>query len=242
MINKNNNQDNQSGPSFGLMLLLLPFAVIIFAYIFSLLALGGFGLGANSCEIDSWMNVSYQRFYDRARQAFAQSNSKEPKIFDGFVEPLMPDNELNDATLLGVDSNHDGIRDDVEIWINRNFENKNLRLIFKQMARNEIYAMYMTARGNENAMISSYAYRYALWECSLDFGSFRSDDYKKYDVINNLSSKLDKYLWGVTSDRAQFYKSRCDLGTKKADTGSTAESWKKCYSYIPGLEGKPYED
>lgn len=42
---------------------------------------------------------------------------------------------MNDSTLLGVDSNNDGVRDDVERWINRKFPSDfNRRGLFKQVA------------------------------------------------------------------------------------------------------------
>jgi hypothetical protein len=54
-------------------------------------------------------------------------------------EPAHP-GELGKKTLLGVDSDRDGVRDDVEIWINERFSNSsdkdmfNYRMAFKQMA------------------------------------------------------------------------------------------------------------
>jgi len=40
-----------------------------------------------------------------------------PKIIGGHILPKMPDKKLNDSTLKGIDSNKNGIRDDVEIFI-----------------------------------------------------------------------------------------------------------------------------
>ena len=40
-----------------------------------------------------------------------------PKEINGHRLPPEPDPKINNATLLGVDSNHNGIRDDVERWI-----------------------------------------------------------------------------------------------------------------------------
>ncbi|MDR2789856.1 MAG: hypothetical protein LBB59_02625 [Campylobacteraceae bacterium] len=36
---------------------------------------------------------------------------------NGFVLPPYPDPEINDSTLLGIDSNDNGVRDDVERWL-----------------------------------------------------------------------------------------------------------------------------
>jgi hypothetical protein len=52
------------------------------------------------------------------------NNSTTPKIncdggdvINGFVMPPCPDQTLNDSTLLGIDSNSNGVRDDVERWL-----------------------------------------------------------------------------------------------------------------------------
>ena len=45
------------------------------------------------------------------------------QVFDGVMEPVeFPDLEEDQKTLVGIDSNHDGVRDDMEIFINRNFK------------------------------------------------------------------------------------------------------------------------
>ncbi|SFV66585.1 hypothetical protein MNB_SV-10-840 [hydrothermal vent metagenome] len=40
-----------------------------------------------------------------------------PEVINGFKLPPEPDEDKNNATLLGIDFNHNGIRDDVERWI-----------------------------------------------------------------------------------------------------------------------------
>jgi hypothetical protein len=42
---------------------------------------------------------------------------------NGFTLPPCPDQELNDSTLLGIDSNDNGVRDDVERWIISRYKN-----------------------------------------------------------------------------------------------------------------------
>ncbi len=42
---------------------------------------------------------------------------KEPEIVNGYILPPEPDEALNNSTLLGIDSNDNGVRDDVERWI-----------------------------------------------------------------------------------------------------------------------------
>ncbi|MBI2521193.1 MAG: hypothetical protein HYV97_12270 [Bdellovibrio sp.] len=62
------------------------------------------------------------------------------RIFDGDPEPVWPGSKNHD-TLEGIDSDNDGIRDDVEIWINEEHKDRNSRLALKQYAKAEI--MYL---------------------------------------------------------------------------------------------------
>jgi len=41
----------------------------------------------------------------------------EQEIINGHILPPEPDSKINNATLLGIDSNDNGVRDDVERWI-----------------------------------------------------------------------------------------------------------------------------
>ncbi len=46
----------------------------------------------------------------------------KPKIINGYTLPPEPDPKINNATLLGVDSNNNGIRDDVERFIIKKYK------------------------------------------------------------------------------------------------------------------------
>ena len=47
-----------------------------------------------------------------------ETNTKEaPLVIDGYNLPPEPDEAINNSTLLGIDSNDNGVRDDVERWI-----------------------------------------------------------------------------------------------------------------------------
>jgi hypothetical protein len=63
-----------------------------------------------------------------------QAEKGEQKKIDDDPEPSMPDMKKNEETVAGIDADNDGIRDDVEIWINRNFKTANERRAFKQYA------------------------------------------------------------------------------------------------------------
>jgi len=53
----------------------------------------------------------------KAFTALLKINVVEQTIIDGFLLPPEPDETLNNSTLLGIDSNDNGVRDDVERWI-----------------------------------------------------------------------------------------------------------------------------
>ena len=46
-----------------------------------------------------------------------------PKVINGFKLPPKPDEKKNNETLLGIDFNHNGIRDDVERWVIHHYAN-----------------------------------------------------------------------------------------------------------------------
>ena len=64
-----------------------------------------------------------------ASSTLADTNTTTPKgktntqwIVDGHLLPPEPDKALNDSTLLGIDSNNNGVRDDVERWIYETYD------------------------------------------------------------------------------------------------------------------------
>ena len=65
---------------------------------------------------------------------FLASNSYSETI-NGHILPPEPDPKINNSTLLGIDSNKNGVRDDVELWIYKNYNYRLERGIFMQNAR-----------------------------------------------------------------------------------------------------------
>jgi len=59
----------------------------------------------------------------------------EPLKINGYTLPPEPDPSINNATVLGVDSNDNGVRDDVEIWIYTTYTEPVERGLFMQSAR-----------------------------------------------------------------------------------------------------------
>lgn len=76
----------------------------------------------------------YDKIMDPVFKAkLSQKDSNQ--IIDGEVDPPIPDRSENDKTILGIDNNKNGIRDDVDIWINQTALNYNERMGMRQFAR-----------------------------------------------------------------------------------------------------------
>ncbi|WP_345975503.1 hypothetical protein [Sulfurimonas sp. HSL3-7] len=56
-------------------------------------------------------------------------------IINGHVLPSEPDPTINNSTLLGIDANTNGVRDDVEIWIFETYEHPIVQALAMQNAR-----------------------------------------------------------------------------------------------------------
>lgn len=56
-------------------------------------------------------------------------------IFDGDREPVDIDLDKINSDLLGVDSNNNNVRDDLEVWANRIVSSGNARRLIKQLAK-----------------------------------------------------------------------------------------------------------
>ena len=148
------------------------------------------------------VDVSKERDHLRDLQA----KEKEPKVFDGELEPRMPDDDENDKTVAGIDSNNNGLRDDVEIYINRRFNEADFRRAYKQYAK--AYQKWMIL-GEQNAdggtlkkfiedeiFRSLYCIRRGLYGSST-----------KEDIIDmNTREEILSVLVGSTSKRKDKYK------------------------------------
>ena len=79
------------------------------------------------------LDTSYDFAIERA--AKLQRDHSEYVDFFGEREPAIPNKDENSKTILGIDSNNNGIRDDVDVWINRSALTKNETLAMRQYAK-----------------------------------------------------------------------------------------------------------
>lgn len=100
------------------------------------------------------------------------------RVFDGDPEPKYPENP--DETLQGVDADNDGVRDDVEIWINENFKTANERRAWKQetSALMEGYK-YLNSAEEYTAAFNRLGLR--SYRCGFYIYLFEPDDYGPVD-------------------------------------------------------------
>ncbi len=99
-------------------------------------------------------------------------------VFDGEVEPTLPNFNENNKTILGIDTNKNEIRDDVDIWINRNALDYNERMAMRQYAKakqlwlkvcreNLVYEVVNVEDGmlNSGSCLSAMSdYKYGKWD------------------------------------------------------------------------------
>ena len=150
---------------------------------------------------------------------------------DGHRLPPEPDPKVNNATLLGVDVNHNGVRDDVERWIYDRYKNKHpIHIdIAMQAARGYRLVLEHPERAKEirekvnGALICGWYYQHEAEEFGDDilvheridspvFGRYfntkqRKDVYQQYDIL--LSGDSYDIPW------ADEMKKFCDFNTSK---------------------------
>lgn len=150
----------------------------------------------------------------------------KPVYIDGEIEPDFPDADENNATFYGMDSNKNGVRDDVEIWINRNFQTRNERMGYKQYQKaiNRLYSKgenkknYPEAIEFANRLLlpKSHAFQCvgliedALLLKNSGRGYYRFDSNTKkiqeltYNSINRRSSNAEFWHWTDGSDKTKY--------------------------------------
>jgi len=88
----------------------------------------------------------------------SSSTSSTPIVINGHTLPPEPDETLNNSTLLGIDSNNNGVRDDVEIYVLNKYKDHHkivseialqagraFQIIFEDPSRAKETTIYMDA-------------------------------------------------------------------------------------------------
>ena len=132
--------------------------------------------------------------YDKLMQEALIKKNENPTVtvFDDFPEPPMPDRNENEKTILGIDIDKNGIRDDVDIWINRTGKNYNERMALRQMARAEQFRLEVCDLNKYDK--SSFACQKPAdaLVCMKTFYQEKSSDYKEKIWNLTYSSRFRK--------------------------------------------------
>jgi len=152
-------------------------------------------------------------------------------VVNGHVLPPEPDPKVNNATLLGIDSNNNGVRDDVERWIYEEYKDKHPIHIDIAMQAGRAYKQVLETpekareiRDNvDGALFCAWyyqhdAYRYGdptLIHENID-GTVRSK-YFNIKTRKDIYWQYDKNLSGGVYDlpRSKEMKAMCDFNTSK---------------------------
>lgn len=147
---------------------------------------------------------------------------KMPQVVNGHTLPPEPDKALNDSTLLGIDVNKNGVRDDVERWIYETFKQPIERGIFMQTSRAYNMLIVDPSKAHETKKYSDNAVSclfYWLRKENSPLDRFKNyDDSKKLKRIqfNTLKRHInyDKYqkaLSGGVYDLLPKSKEKCEF-------------------------------
>ena len=121
------------------------------------------------------------------------SVADEPLVINGYVLPPEPDPDVNNATLLGVDANDNGVRDDVERWIIIKY--KDHHKIVTAIGLQGAKAAQVIIQEPENARQTREVFAQA-YHCSFYF--------EFYAGINNEPLLVDHPMFGNEFENIQF--------------------------------------
>jgi len=172
----------------------------------------------------------------QAKYKNVTSNSVALEIYKEINEhklPPQPDETLNNSTLLGIDSNNNGVKDDVERWIYEEYKDKHPVHIDIAMQAGRAYKKvletperaleimdYVDAPLDCQAYYSTYAKYFnepILVHENIDSRYFRHKIYFNTQERMNVYLQYDTLLSGGAYDlpKMEELKAKCDFNTSK---------------------------
>ena len=152
---------------------------------------------------------------------------------NGYRLPPEPDKTLNDSTLLGIDSNNNGVRDDVERWIYETYKDKHpIHIdIAMQAARAYRKILETPERAREiYSIVDKASYCELYYKLNAKYFNEPilvteeiNSRYFKYEIYFNTQDRKDKYIQYDTLLSGYSYplppfqerKRACDFNTSK---------------------------
>lgn len=171
--------------------------------------------------------VACTAYLSASEESVASTVSNEESVINGFVLPPEPDPVVNNLTLLGIDINKNGVRDDVERYIYQRFQNFQNAHIDRAIAIQYAKATQIVIKDAERAYeMKSYKSMHDAIDCQWYYFDRHLIDIKDYikrvkyrqehyifddemkDVIFNTRERLDAYINYNNSLSGHTYKSR----------------------------------
>ncbi len=153
---------------------------------------------------------------------------QEVIVINGHTLPPEPDPAVNNATLLGVDSNDNGVRDDVERWIYTTYDKPIEQAVLMQSAR-----AYQVVIQEPEKALDNLHYILNASDCE-SYWSMSEEDAKEKGEIFYLEeyrgySKEVKVIQFDTAERFLAYKKFNQTLSGGVYTSSSLSEWKnKC--------------
>ena len=158
------------------------------------------------------------------------------EIINGHTLPPEPNSALNNSTLLGIDVNNNGVRDDVERWIYETYKDKHpihidiamqaargFKLILEHPENAKVIYHQATAYLDCQSYYKTYAKYYdepilITEDMSMEF--FRRKIYFNTKDRREVYDKYDRLLSGdsYSLPKIENLKGLCDFNTSKYDT------------------------
>ncbi len=130
----------------------------------------------------------------------------------------IPDPIQNKATVAGIDSDNDGIRDDVQIWIDNTYvDQPSVRLATRQMAANfQLRILSIHDRVLSNLATRNYLYSMFCLKTIVGFNEERQIRHKLEDLYLNTKDRLHADIKASGNFNGQSFTSPNEIEEKKA--------------------------
>ena len=120
-----------------------------------------------------------------------ENTTPRPIVINGHTLPPEPDPAINNATLLGIDSNNNGVRDDVEIKIMHKFKRPIEQALMIQYAKMDLKILKNPTLAAESEELDK-----ELFNVEACYGYLR--EHHKLNIGKEYNIKLIQYLEGIT--------------------------------------------
>jgi len=134
-------------------------------------------------------------------QSLQTPKSNEPIVINGHTLPPEPDPAINNASLLGIDSNDNGVRDDVERWIYKTYKNKHPIYIDIAMQAGRAYKQVLETPAKAKEI---HDFVKAPQYCNWYYQNEAADFNETILVDERLDSKINSKIFN-TKERKEVY-------------------------------------